>query len=553
MSKDTVYVIGHRNPDTDSICSAIGYAELCRRQGRANVFPARAGEVNRQTEFVLEALGVAPPERLADVFPRMRDVLDSAPVTVAGEAPLVQALEIMRRRDIRLLPVIDGDGRPLGALILKRLTEEIFLAGESGGIRRVLTSPASIQACLGARALCRFAAEDESELDIYVGAMAADTFRRHLAETDPTRAVVLTGDRAEIQHDAIAKGVRVLVVTGGLPIAEDVVQAARAGGVTLLSSPRDTAASVLLARLSTPVRHLADAGVPTVALDDRVEELRRLLLRGNAPGAMVLGRDGRLTGVVTKTNLLRPSSLKLVLVDHNELSQAVAGADQVEILEVIDHHRLGNFHTELPIRFINQPLGSTCSVVATLYRQAGETPSAQVAGLLLAGLLSDTVLLKSPTTTAIDQELALWLGGLAGRDPAAFGRSIFEASSALGAYPSVPALLTADFKEYEAAPWRFGIGQVEVVTLEEFHGRREALSAGLEELCRERRLHLAGLLVTDIVAQSSLLLVRGAVDLLELIAYPRLAPELFELKGVLSRKKQLIPHLLRAFREGAPG
>jgi manganese-dependent inorganic pyrophosphatase len=552
MSRETVYVIGHRNPDTDSICSAIGYAELCRRQGRNEVRPARAGELNRQTEFILESLGVSPPERLNDVFPRVRDVLDGAPITIAGNLPLIQALEIMRRRDIRMLPVVDGDRRANGALLLKRLTERIFLADESGGIRRVFTSPASIQACLGASALCLFDPEREEDLDLFVGAMAAATFRRHLAAVDPARAVVLTGDRSDIQRDAIAMGVRLLVVTGDLAVNEAMFAAAQAAGVSILSSPRDTAASALLARLSTPVRHLADAGVPMVALDDRVEEVRRILLRGNAPGALALDREGRVAGVVTKTNLLTPSAIKLVLVDHNELSQAVPGADQVEILEVIDHHRLGNFHTELPIRFINQPLGSTCSVVAGLYRQTGIEPERQVAGLLLAGLLSDTVLLKSPTTTEIDRELAGWLGRLAELDVADFGRAIFAASSALGAYPSVAALLTADFKEYEVGNRRFGVGQVEVVTLDEFHGRREALSAGLAELRRERRLSLAGLLVTDIVAQSSLLLVQGDDDLLDLIAYPRLAADLFELKGVLSRKKQLIPHLLRAFKESLP-
>ncbi len=552
MSREQVFVVGHRNPDTDSICSAIGYAALCRLQGRAAT-PARAGELNRQTEFILETLGVEPPERLNDVFPRIRDVLAGAPVTVHGDVPLVKALDIMRGRDIRMLPVVDDQGRPHGALILKRLTEQIFLTEEGGGIRRVLTSPASIQACLGATALNLHESEIESELDIFVGAMAAETFRRHLASADPARAVVFTGDRKWVQRDAVAMGVRVLVVTGGLPVEPEVVAAARERGVSLLSSPRDTAASTLLARLSTPVRHLADTGVPTVAMDDRIEELRRLLLRGSAPGALALDRDGRLAGVVTKTNLLAPSSLKLILVDHNELSQAVPGADQVDILEVIDHHRLGNFHTDLPIRFINQPLGSTCSVVATLFRQAGLSPTPQVAGLLLAGLLSDTVLLKSPTTTEIDQELAVWLGELADREPLAFGRSIFEASSALGAYPSVSALLTADFKEYEVGARRFGVGQVEVVTLDEFHGRREALSAGLQELRRERRLNLAGLLVTDIVTQGSLLLVDGDADLLDLIAYPRLAGELFELKGVLSRKKQLVPHLLRAFKESLPG
>jgi manganese-dependent inorganic pyrophosphatase len=292
MSRETVVVIGHRNPDTDSICSAIAYADLCRRQGRSEVRPARAGELNRQTEFILETLGVQPPERLNDVFPRIRDILAGAPVTVHGDAPLVKALDIMRGRDIPMLPVVDEHGRPNGALILKRLTERIFLADEGGGIRRVLTSPASIQACLGATALCLHEPEVETELDIYVGAMAAETFRRHLTAADPSRAVVFTGDRAKVQRDAVAMGVRVLVVTGGLPVDPEVVAAARERGVSLLSSPRDTATSTLLARLSTPVRHLADAGVPTVALDDRIEELRRILLRGSAPGALASTATG---------------------------------------------------------------------------------------------------------------------------------------------------------------------------------------------------------------------------------------------------------------------
>lgn len=549
MNSETVYVVGHRNPDTDSICSAIAYAELCRLQGRHAV-AARAGELNRQTEFILDRLGVAPPERLGDVYPRVRDILAGQAVTVHGDLPLVRALDLMRGRDLRMLPVVNDDNRPCGALLLKRLTERIFLGDESGGIRRVLTSPASLRNCLGATALHLHEAEIEEELDIYVGAMAAATFHRHLADANPGRAVVFTGDRYKVQRDAIAMGVRVLVVTGGLPVADDIVAAACERGVSLLVSPRDTAASVLLARLSTPVRHLADASIPTVGLDECVEEVKKQLLKGRSPATLVLERDGQLAGVITKTNLLSPSRVKLILVDHNELSQAVSGADQVEILEVIDHHRLGNFHTELPIRFINQPLGSTCSVVAGLYRQAGLVPEPRTAGLLLAGLISDTVLLKSPTTTDTDHELAGWLGECAGLDPAGFGREIFAASSALGAYPSVRALLTTDFKEYEAGGRRFGIGQVEVVTLDEFHSRRESLAEGIEELRRDQHLQLAGLLVTDIVRQTSLLLVKGEEELLALIAYPRLAPDLFELKGVLSRKKQLIPHLLRAIKEG---
>jgi manganese-dependent inorganic pyrophosphatase len=263
---------------------------------------------------------------------------------------------------------------------------------------------------------------------------------------------------------------------------------------------------------------------------------------------MVLDDEGGVCGVVTKSNLLQSSSLKLVLVDHNELSQAVPGADQVDILEVIDHHRLGNFHTEAPIRFINQPLGSTCSVVATLYRQAGIEPESRVSGLMLAGLLSDTVLLKSPTTTEVDRDLVDWLSKYSGLDPDMFGSQMFAAGSALAAYPCIEDLLTADFKEYEVDSRCFGVGQVEVVDFQEFEERREEVLQGLRSLVDKQNLGLACLLVTNIVQQNSQLVVCGDKDLIAAVGYPQIEPGRFELKGVLSRKKQLLPHLLRAFK-----
>ena len=271
-------------------------------------------------------------------------------------------------------------------------------------------------------------------------------------------------------------------------------------------------------------------------------------MHGRDPGVIVIDEDEQVVAVATKSNLLLPSPVKLILVDHNELSQAVSGADQVDIEEVIDHHRLGNFHTDLPIRFINQPLGSTCSVVAALFRQAGIVPQPQIAGLMMAGLLSDTVLLKSPTTTQSDRELLSWLAELSQLDPDEFGRKMFQAGSALGAYPDAMSLLTADLKEYEIDGRRLGVGQVEVVNLREFEERRSEIAASLEKLHRERRLDLAGLLVTDIVAQTSLLLAFGTAELIELIDYPRVDSHLYELKGVLSRKKQLMPQLLKAFK-----
>ncbi len=392
-------------------------------QGRKNVFPGRTGHLNRQTEFVLDTIGQAPPALLTDVYPRLRDTLDGQPAVIDAEAPLMKALDLMRQRDIRMLPVVDTDARPLGALILKRLTEHVFLPRTGQSIRQVLSSPVSIMSCLQASAVNLFEETRTDELDLFVGAMSVESFQQRLSKVDPRRIVVFVGDRRDIQLNAIETGIRLLVVTGGLTIDDDLVILAREKEVSILCTHFDTATSALLARMSTPVRLLADADVPRASLDDRLDEVGKVLMRSTSPGVLVLDGDGLVRGVVTKSNLLRPSSLKLILVDHNELSQAVPGADQVEILEVIDHHRLGNFHTDAPIRFINQPLGSTCSVVATLYRQAGIEPEARVASLMLAGLLSDTVLLKSPTTTDVDRDLVCWLEKCSGLDSTVFGRS----------------------------------------------------------------------------------------------------------------------------------
>jgi len=545
MNRNTTYVIGHKNPDTDSICSAIAYASLRSRQGVENIEAARAGDLNRQTEFVIDTLGVPRPKLLLDVYPRVRDVIRREVITIAGDAPLSRALELFHAHNIRLLPVLDDDRRPLGMLVLKKVSERFLVPSREAEIRRVIASPDSIRQCLQATAIHEVDPLVEEDLDLYVGAMATATFHDKIAPLDSRRLILITGDRESIQRVGVEAGVRVLIVTGSLPIADDIVRRGRENGVTILSTPFDTATSAWLTRLATPVRCLVGDEFLQVGLRDRLDELRLKLLHGSDPGAVVLDDDGRVTAVATKSTLLTPSPVKLVLVDHNELSQAVAGADKVEIAEVVDHHRLGNFHTDTPIRFINQPLGSTCTVVATLYREAGLTPDATTAGLMLSGLLSDTVILKSPTTTVLDREYARWLSELAGLDIQEYGQRLFSAGSALAAYPTVRQLILADFKEYQAGNRPFGVGQVEVVSFHEFHAMKDAIAEGLATLKEERGLDTAALLVTDIVQGTSLLIALGGRELPYVIGYPRLEGNIYELKGVLSRKKQLVPHLLR--------
>ncbi len=245
---------------------------------------------------------------------------------------------------------------------------------------------------------------------------------------------------------------------------------------------------------------------------------------------------------------MKSSPVKLILVDHNELGQAVAGADQVEIVEVIDHHRLGNFHTDRPIRFVNQPVGSTCTLVATLYRQASIEPSPQVAGLLLAGLLSDTIILKSPTTTSVDHDICGWLSGFTELDPETFGNQLFSAGSPMASGLPARKLITTDFKEYEVAGKHLGLGQVEVVSFHAFYNRKKELESELCRIREEKGYVLAALLVTDIVEGTSLLLTAGPKELPLLIGYPQQEANLFLATGVLSRKKQLVPHLLKIFK-----
>lgn len=547
MQKDVVYVVGHKNPDTDSICSAMAYARLRQQQGLHNVQAARAGNVNRQTEFVLEELALPVPPLLVDVYPRVRHVVGEHAVTIPAGAPLSRALELLHLHNIRLLPVIDEERRPLGLLSLKRVSERFLIPSQEKEIRRVQASAESIRQCLKASALHMVEGDSVEELDLYVGAMYSETFYRKMEGIDPRRMILVTGDRENIQQKGVELGVRILIVTGSLPVSPAILERGRETGVTILSTPYDTATSAWLTRLSTPVHRLMNPEFQSVGLGERLDDLRLKLLHSKDPGVVALDKEGRVAAVATKSNLLKPSPVKLILVDHNELSQAVAGADKVEILEIVDHHRLGNPATEYPIRFINQPLGSTCTVVATLFRQAGIVPDHATAGLMLAGLLSDTVILKSPTTTDIDRETAEWLAGICRFDPLDFGRRIFGAGSALAAYPSVRQMILTDFKEY-AGERSFGVGQVEVVSFHEFHAMKGEIAAALAALKEEKGLDMAGLLVTDIVQETSLLLVAAGREFSYIVGYPQVEENLYELKGVLSRKKQLVPHLLKIFK-----
>ncbi len=540
----TTYVIGHRNPDTDSIASAISYASLKQRLGDSSVIAAMAGAPNPQTRYILDLLNIPEPLFLADVHPKVRDTLKRQPVTVNRQASAYEALELFNRSGVRVLPVVDSDNRPCGILSLLRLSESYLLPCQDK-LRQVITTLSGLAKTLAGHFETEMLDDTPITLSLFIGAMLEESFSSRIEGHNSRELLIMTGNRRTIQLAAIERSVRVLVITGGHQLEKDLLELAVKRGVNVLQTPHDTATAAWLARLSTPVRCLAEQEFAEIGVDESLVALRRKLLGTHVPAVLALEGDGTLAGVATKSSLLAPLPYRLILMDHNELGQAVPGAESVEIAEVIDHHKLGNNHSSSPISFITSPVGSTCTLVARRYRECNIEPDKQIAALMLAGILSDTVILKSPTTTEADHHMAAWLEERSGLVAADFGRDIFAASSSLKNYGSAERVVAADFKLFTHEKYSIGLGQVEVIGFDEFYSMKDGLLVALAEVKQRDNLFIAGLMVTDITTETTLFLVEGHTRIAHVMEYPQLEPHLYELKDVMSRKKQMVPHLLK--------
>ena len=319
--------------------------------------------------------------------------------------------------------------------------------------------------------------------------------------------------------------------------------------MSLIVSPYDSATTAWVIRTATAIERLVDRTFVSLDADTRLSEVRRKIVTSPSPAFMVTADDARLQGILTKTDILKPVNTRLVLVDHNEITQAVTGAGEVTITEVIDHHRLGTLNTAQPILFINEPVGSTCTIVADLYRRENLKPSAELAGIMMSGIISDTLNLNSPTSTEKDGALLHWLSQIGEVNPRELAETIFNSGSVILASPPEK-VLRSDFKVYHEDGVPFAIAQVEELGFGNFWSHAKPLAAALEALCAKERLVFAGLLVTDINTQNSLFLVRGDAEVIGRISYPHVEKdEIFELNGIVSRKKQLIPYLTSLLKE----
>ncbi|HEY9508932.1 MAG TPA: putative manganese-dependent inorganic diphosphatase [Verrucomicrobiae bacterium] len=546
-----ILVIGHRNPDTDAICSAIGYAEFKRRTGMPEAVAARCGDTNDRIDFVLNTFGVPAPKFIADVSPKVSDVMQRRMMSVTPESTGAEALQLMDERNIRILPVLDANRHCRGLLSLFKLSKFLFpAANRLVDSRRVFSTLNSLAKTLQGEMPVSFEADREEDLIMFIGAMSLESFAERLETFLREKLIVVVGDRQDIQETAIQEGVRLLIVTGGLKVEKRLLELAKRKRVSILTSPHDTATTATLSRAAVAVRHVLN------------EEF--ICFRENAPLAIVrdeatssghqifpvLDEDGQTVGLLSKTDFLKNVSRKLILVDHNELSQAVQGADEVEIIEIIDHHRIGALTTQQPILFRNEPVGSTSTIVADCFFRFNVPLPQPIAGLLLAGVVSDTLNLTSPTTTSRDSEILGKLEQLAGVNAREFTEKLFASGSLLTLKPA-PQAITTDCKEYRENGVTFSVAQIEEIGFDQFWKRKAELLEALESYRLSRGYYFSALLITDVTTQNSLLLVVGDEEFVDRISYPSVEPGIFELLDVVSRKKQLLPFLTHCLRQRA--
>ncbi len=542
----SVFVFGHRNPDTDAICAAIAYADYLQKTSRPEAIAACCGPPNKRTEYALKRAGLSLPKIIMDVRPEIDEVCRRDPVTALEDEVFFEVFERMERENVGTMPVLNKAGDFVGLLSLLDLLKIVF-AGDSDLIRsrQVVTSLSKICQVLNGTYQHAVDPDISSSMIVTVGAMSAGGFVDRLKQFPPEQLLVVSGDRPTIQLPALEMGVRALVISGGFRLSPGLIQLAKTNNVTVINSPLDTATTTMRIKSARTIATAIERDCMILSDKQPIADVRKSVERLGQRLFPVLNDAGKLVGVISKSDLVNPPKPKLVLVDHNELGQAVFGAEDADIIEVLDHHRLGGgLKSTQPIRFINEPVGSTCTLVARQFRAAGLLPSSGMSLCMASGIISDTLFLRSPTTTDVDRDILKWLQSNCEIEFEEFAKEFFEIGSALRS-SSADEVVREDCKEFVEHGTRFSISQIEEIGFELFWGRKKELMAALASMTRERNLDFSALLITDIVSNGSLLLMSQELDSWEEINYPRIEKRLYQLDGVVSRKKQLLPLISR--------
>lgn len=537
-----VYVIGHRNPDTDSIVSAAAYAALKQAQGQKNCFAARAGKPTPQTDYIFNRFKVPLPEFIPDLVPKVAYYYNPNILTISAETSLWEAMETLEKNEIRALPVIDANGRYHSLLHYSSFAQKVLKMINPQQKTVIQTSIELLTAVLHTQALVVHREKELKKSPIVIAAAEFDTFCEHLGAHIPENTIVISGNRLDIQKKAIDSGVRALIITNGNILSKELREEAEKKGVSVLISPYDTASTALLIIYSMPVSCMSNTEVKPVNRNDPSRKVAAILADAPGKSLPVVDDDGVVIGVVSEGDLYRDANIEVIMVDHNEQTQAIEGIEHYNILEIIDHHRLGNPPTRNPITFINKPVGATSTIITTLYQENHIPIKAEVASILLCGILADTLVLQSATTTKTDRACAEYLSNITNLDIAELGKDLLTAASNISGRTAAD-LIGQDMKEYTEGEFGFTVSQIEVEDPHEILTRKAELIEVLETERKKKARLFSALLVTDITDLSSLLLIAGDRNFEQSVTLPKQEESIYIMRGVVSRKKQLMPIL----------
>ena len=543
-----VVVIGHRNPDTDSICSAIAYAELKNKTSDLVCEARRAGKMNQETEFVLKKFGVTPPRMCTDVNPKIRDVDYRQIPGISGSTSLRKAWEIMRDQKIDTLPVTSEDNELQGVITVKDIATANMDLFDTSILAKSRTSYRNILETLGATMVVGSEDAECTTGHIRIGTATPEMLESSMEKGD----IVILTNRYESQLCAIEKEASLIIICNGAKVGRTIQHIAAETGVAIMSAPCDTYAAAKLISQCAPISYyMTRDDIMKFTLVTPVADVTRVMAKVRHRYFPILDADGKYCGMISRRNIINLRKRRIILVDHNEATQAVEGFEQAEILEIIDHHRIGSLETSGPVYFRNQPVGCTATIITQMYDENGMEIPPQIAGLLLAAILSDTLVFRSPTCTPLDEALAKRLAKIAGVDIDEFASEMFEAGEKLDGKTAEEVFLQ-DFKVFMCGDIRFGVAQGSYMTRKNLTAAEALLKPYLEEARNKQNVEDIYMLLTDVPKEESVVICDGryaAGVLTDGFEIQPAADGSWTLPGVVSRKKQFIPALMTAYQE----
>ncbi len=536
-----IYIIGHKNPDTDCVVSAVAYARLKNLLGFPEYVAARAGHLNPQTSYIFEKFKVPSPVYISNLVPKVEYYMPEEYETVNENVSVWEAISRMEKTGNRVLSVVDSEGHYLSLLHYSGFAQGVLKIMNPEKRNKIATSISLIQKNLNAQPIIMESEKDKIfKAFILVGSSSIKTFSERLKAHSSENIVAIVSDREDIQRLCIENKVKLMILTSGFSLNKDLRELAEKNGVNVIISPYTTTPTAMFIAYSTPVTAVSDKEIKGVHKNDTTAKIADILKYTQCKYLPVVDEDNKVIGIISEHDLMREPNISVIMVDHNELTQAVEDIHHYKILEVIDHHRLGTLSTKYPITFINKPVGSTATLITELYREAKISIPKDIASLLLCGILSDTLILQSATVTELDVETAQYLSDITDLDIKTLGNEILLAGSRVSGR-SADEVVHQDMKEYTEGKISYTVSQIEVGNPKEILDRKQEF---LNELAIERRSSKAlfsCLLVTDITTLSSILLIDCDQNFLPFITFPKQEENVYFLQGVVSRKKQLVP------------